>query len=287
MHLTMTQMPPSSPSFARLSDRAVLAVTGPDAASFLQRILSQNVEGMTAGDLRLGLLLTPQGRVMHDLMLWRTDDGFEIETTADRRDDLLKRLMLYKLRADVTITPQPDRHVVAHWNRDTAPDGEQVARDPRLGALGWRQLITAPSDPGDLAAYRQHQMALGVPDLGADLADQPYPLDANLDLLQAIDFHKGCFVGQEVTSRMKRKATLKTRSFACRVTGPTPKVGADIDNAQDLRSGVVTSVLPGWAMTRLRLDRMQDGPLRAGDSQLVPVVPDWLRPHLPTAEIEP
>jgi folate-binding protein YgfZ len=229
---------------ARLDDRAVVAVTGPDARPFLHNLLTQDVESLELGQLRHAALLTPQGRILHDMLLWGAKDGVRLDLAAAAVEDLVRRLTLYKLRAKVQIA-LTDEQVWAAWGEDSPPPpAGELARsagggtwrsDPRTPMLGFRAL-TPPSvafgdtsrASGGVERYHRHRIAFGIPDVQADsLHDRAYPLEADYDLLHAIDFKKGCFIGQETTSRMHRRGTLKTRLLrwpsTARRRRPAPK----------------------------------------------------------------
>lgn len=267
---------PTQNFFAELRSRAAIALGGPDWRDFLQGLISQDVESLEPGALRFAALLTPQGRVLFDLFVAGTAEGCLIDCAADRRDALLQRLTMYRLRAKVEIAASQAR-LAALWGAETAPAGWRA--DPRLPALGWRG-IDAPPPAGamvvDEAAYEAHRLALGVPGPADWGEDRTYPIEANFDLLGGIDFHKGCFVGQETTSRMKRRGAVKSRMMAIAVDGPPPPAGAEL-LAGELRAGAVTSTGTGAAMALLRLDRLEAGPLTTTDgSAWRPLRPDWL-----------
>jgi len=244
-----------SPLFAPLVSRAVIAVEGPDWRAFLQGLLTQDVESQATGILRYGALLTPQGRLLYDLFILAGETGCWLDVAAAHRDALIQRLTFYRLRAKVTISPTP-LAVVALWNRDRS---EGFLPDPRLSTLGLRSYradMTTDAVLATEADYQAHRLALGVPDPTHDApADTTYPIEANFDLLNGIDFKKGCFVGQETTSRMKRRGTIKTRMLPIHFDGPQPAFGAEILNGER-RAGQVLSGQDGRAMGSMRLDRM-------------------------------
>ena len=264
----------TGPTFkiARLHDRAVIAVTGEDWRSFLQGLITQDVETLALGELRFGALLTPQGRLLFDLFLLGREDGCWIDCAADCRDDLVLRLTIYRLRAKVAIAAV-DAGVFAAWGDEVAPEG--WVRDPRLPALGFRRYGALDVEP-TLGArdYDAHRLAMGVPGAADWGSDATYPIEGNFDLLGGIDFRKGCFVGQETTSRMKRRGTIKSRMVPVIVEGAA--TGAEL-LAGDLRAGTVLSVGDSAAMALLRLDRLEAGPLTvAGGGPWRPTFPDWL-----------
>lgn len=254
---------------ARLDSRALIAVTGPDARTFLHGLLTQDVESLAPGAVRYGALLGPQGRLLFDLFLFGTDEGVLIDGAADRRATLMQRLALYRLRAKVDLALD-DRSVCAAWGEDEP----SWPADPRLDALGRRAVVPSPSVEAAETDWRRHQLALGVPDAADFAPDADYPIECDLDLLHGIDFRKGCFIGQETTSRMKRRGTIKTRLLPIVFDGPPPPFGAEILNG-DLRAGEVRSGLDGRAMALLRLDRMT-GALIIDGRQARADPPPWL-----------
>jgi len=267
------------PVFAHLTSRALIAVRGADWRAFLQNLLSNDVEALGQGELRAALLLTPQGKFLFDLFVAPStdEDGAEfalLDVQADRREALIGRLKLYRLRAKVEIE-EMEGAVFASWGGEGLP-GEGWMADPRLPALGWRGYGLAGEVDTDEAAYDAHRLGLGVPDPGKDLTpDQTFPLEANWDLLNAIDFHKGCYIGQETTSRMKRRSAVKTRMVPIAFDGPAPPSGTPVETATGLRAGEVLSGAQGRALALLRLDRAVFGPLTVRDHPVRLDVPSW------------
>ena len=255
----------STPFFTTaLPDRALVAVNGPDWRTFLQGLLSQDVLTLAPGELRFAGFLTPQGKLIWDLFVLGGEEGCWLDVAAERRAALVQRLTLYRLRAKVTIEAV-DVPVIALWGGVRAPKG--WAADPRLPALGFRGYEAAlpqGAQAADVLAYARHRLALGVPDPGLDCpAETTYPIEANFDLLAGIDFKKGCFVGQETTSRMKRRAAVRTRMLPIVFDGPPPAFGAEV-LAGDLRAGEVLAGIDGAAMALLRLDRIEGQALSVG-----------------------
>ena len=260
----------SKPSIAQLPSRAVVTATGPDAVSFLNGLLTQTVE---PGELRFAGLLTPQGRLLYDLFVAATGETVLLDVAAEHRDALLARLSVYKLRAKVELAAS-DLKVFALFGFDPeAIDGYPV--DPRLPALGWRfygdiDEVTATEDD-----YEAHRLALGVPAPADWGTDKTYPIEADFDLLAGIDFKKGCFVGQETTSRMKRRGVIKNRMLPIVFDGSAPAFGAEV-LAGELRAGEVLSGRDGRAMALLRLDRIEGADLTVDDRPVRVDRPDWL-----------
>ena len=266
-----------------MPSRAVITVSGPDARGFLNGLLTQEVETLPPGELRFAGLLTPQGRLLYDLFVLGTEDGALLDVAAEHRDAVLARLTLYRLRAKVELDA-PSLNVFARFSASPGEQGgmddETGNEDPRLPALG-RRLYAV-----DLAAtatdddYDAHRLALGVPGPADWGTDKTYPIEADFDLLNGVDFKKGCFVGQETTSRMKRRGTIKNRMLPIAFDGAAPAFGTEV-LAGDLRAGEVLSGRDGRAMALLRLDRIQDAGLTADGRAVRVDWPDWV----PTAPL--
>ncbi len=260
-----------SPRTARLHDRALIRVSGPDARPFLHNLLTQDVETLAPGELRFGALLSPPGRLLFDVFLWGEEDGVVLDVAADRRDALMQRLAMYRLRAQVTVETD-DRPVFAAWG-DHLPEG--FVADPRTAGLGERRIGGAATADATQDDWRARCLAVGVPDPAVDApSDKTYAIEANFDLLNGIDFQKGCFIGQETTSRMKRRGAIKTRMLPIAFDGPPPPFGAEVLNGE-LRAGEVLGGRDGAAMALLRLDRL-DGPLTVDGRPVSVRRPDWM-----------
>ena len=267
-------------SYVPLASRAVIALGGADWRDFLHNLISQNVETLAVGEIRFGALLTPQGKVFYDLFVIGREDGCWLDVAAEHRDAILQRLMIYRLRAKVTIAPS-EAEVAVLFGDDETP-GEGWLPDPRLPDLGWRGYgLSAPQRAAkcEEADYTAFARFLGVPGLADWGIEQTYPIEANFDLLNGIDFKKGCFVGQETTSRMKRRGTVKTRFLPIGFEGAPPAPGAEV-LAGELRAGQVLSGAKGLAMASLRLDRIDRVELTVDGRPVRVVRPDWFEQAL-------
>ncbi|MCA4917129.1 MAG: folate-binding protein YgfZ [Phenylobacterium sp.] len=241
----------------RLTDRALVEVSGEDRVAFLQGLLSQSVEDLSPGEACYGALLTPQGRLLFDLFIIGRPDAVWLDVAAERRDDLLARLKIYRLRSRVELRSL-ETEIWACW--PDAPGPGWVA-DPRREGLAWRAWGPAdpPAETGGPEDWRRRRLAFGVGDSDDFDFDRDYPVELNFDQVGGIDFAKGCFVGQETTSRMKRRGQVKTRLVPIRFEGPPPARGSEVLNGA-LRAGEVRSGVDGLALALLRLDRI-DGAL--------------------------
>jgi hypothetical protein len=271
--------------FHPLTSRALVAVRG-DWRPFLDNLLSNAVGELEPGQARAALLLTPQGKLLFDLIVLAQADGALLDVLAERRESLIQRLKLYRLRAKIEIEPADG----AVWSAEGERPGPDWIADPRLEALGWRSYGVQPPAGAtikDEAAYRARALSLGVPDPGLDcVPDKTFPLEANFDLLNAIDFHKGCYIGQETTSRMKRRSAVKTRMAPIAFDGPAPAYGSPV-MAGELRAGEVLSGQDGRAMALLRLDRALGGRLTVdGRAATLDIPPWWPEGALPGPGME-
>ena len=240
-----------------LSHRMIFVVSGADRTQLLDRILTCKLEGLKSGDARYGALLTPQGKVISDLFVYQSGDEMFLDLPSSVAETVIKRLTLLKLRADVAFTPRAD--LVSGVTADEAPTTALlVTTDPRKPDQLKRFLI-ARDETGDDetdTAYHTLRISLGLPEQMFDFADsEVFPADINMDLLNAIDFKKGCFVGQEVVSRMKRKTEVRKRTVIVSTDGNALQSGDDI-TAGETTIGQITSSAGQQALALLRLDRL-------------------------------
>ena len=260
---------------ALLPDRALVTVSGEDAARLLQGVVTCNVETLPEGEARLGALLTPQGKILCDFLLSRSGpDGFRLDLAAERAGDLVKRLGLYRLRAKAAIAVEPDLAVAAAWDgaSASASAGLAVSRDARLPELGERLYFARGALTADATddAYHAHRIALGIPEGGRDFPfGDAFPHEALMDQLGGVDFKKGCYVGQEVVSRMQHRGAARTRMLPLVYPdGEAAAPGTEVSAGQ--RSlGVTGSAANGRGLAMIRLDRLGDAlaagePVRAG-----------------------
>ena len=270
---------------AHLSDRSVLAVTGGGARKFLQDLVTNDLETLGPGEMAYAALLTPQGKILHDFFVAVADEErFLVDCAGDRTEELLRRLTLYRLRAKLDIGLTPLR-VCAIWP-ETAPSvvGAILVRDPRHAGLGFRMLGDGAMLPGPNAntdEYRLHCLRLGIP-ASSDLpADQVFALDAGFEELGGVSFKKGCFVGQEVTARMKHRASARRRPFIAEISPPLPPPGTPLV-ALGREVGSLATGTGALALAYIRLDRLAavaDGsePILADGKSVRLSRPDWLR----------
>jgi tRNA-modifying protein YgfZ len=279
----------SEARIAELPRRGVVSVAGPDAQKFLDNLITSNVGGVDRGSAVFAGLLTPQGKLLFDFLIFPDGDRYLFDVARSEVANLLKRLGLYRLRAKVEFADlSEERIVVAAWGSDVPPilDGV-VAADPRLPALGFRGVVPpgadmAPDfDEASEAAYDAHRIGLGVPEGGVDFAfGDVFPHDADMDQLAGVDFDKGCFVGQEVVSRMKHRGTARRRAVVAH-GADLPAAGAVI-TAGGQAIGSMGSSAGDVGLALVRLDRAKaamDGgvPILADASPVTLSLPPWAR----------
>jgi folate-binding protein YgfZ len=228
---------------ARLA-RTVFRLSGEGVEDWLSGLITNSLDA----SITFAALLTPQGKIIADLFVHKDGADLLVETSSKFAEGLHKRLRMYRLRAPIEIE-QTDLQVEAIWDEDDRP-GQQ---DPRLPALGHRHLTATPSGDGD---YNAHRLSLGVPDSEWDFeTTKVFPADANMDLLNGVNFSKGCFVGQEVVSRMKRMTTVKKRMRGIILEGEA-KAGDRILSGERV-IGDVLHVHGKMGMAMIRLDRLR------------------------------
>lgn len=279
----MNPSPALSTPLIPLAARGVIAVAGEDRVAFLQGLVSNDVGPAAAGGGVWAALLTAQGKFLHEFFIIGDGDQLLLDCEAARRDDLLKRLKLFKLRARVTLGDRPDLAVFATLAPAPAAlwreaDGIGFA-DPRHPDLGSRFILPADTPAaGDPAAWEERRLSLGIPDGGRDLEiDKSTLLENGFDELHGVAWDKGCYVGQELTARTKYRGLVKKRLVPVAVAGPLPAPGTPIlAGAQEM--GVMRSGQGGLGLALLRLEAIQAGaPLAAGAAVLTPQPPSWLR----------
>lgn len=225
-------------SFSVLENRSLLRFSGCDAKGFLQNLVTNDLDNLSATNVLYSALLTPQGKFLHDffILLWK--ENIYLDCVSARKEDLVRRLTMYKLRADVTIEDVTEAHQLSVLYGDDNPlraspslneglaqseEDHIIYCDPRLARLGYRIISTLSSNwiksldniqPKGSTSYNKHRLALGVPEGGTDIVpEKNFLLESNFEELHGVSFSKGCYVGQELTARTKYRAKIKKRLF--------------------------------------------------------------------------
>jgi folate-binding protein YgfZ len=282
---------------AFLVDRGVVKVSGVDARDFLNGLVTTDVAPLRPGLGRFGALLTPQGKIVVDFMITEAPSGhgggFLIDCPRALAQGLSDKLGFYKLRAKVAVENLSDSlGVLAAWDGDPAITPDLAFADPRNAALGWRIVVPAEfaqkvadligADLVDASAYEAHRIASGVPRGGLDfMYGDAFPHETNMDRLHGVDFDKGCYVGQEVVSRMQHRGTARTRTVRVILEGPSPEPGTAI-LAGDKPVGTIGSTAGRNGLALIRIDRAADAlqagtPLTSGGLAIRLAEPDDVR----------
>ncbi|WP_342733248.1 folate-binding protein [Bradyrhizobium sp. B117] len=285
---------------AFLPDRGVVKVAGEDARNFLNGLITTDVDRLKPGLGRFGALLTPQGKIIVDFLITEVPaghgGGFLIDCPKPLAEGLATKLKFYKLRAKVTVE-NLDLGVLAAWGGQPAAQPDLAFADPRNAELGIRILIPEDlkqklsdligAELVDAADYEAHRIALGVPRGGLDfMYSDAFPHETNMDRLAGVDFDKGCYVGQEVVSRMQHRGTARTRSVKVLLDNLSPEVGVSV-MAGDKQVGTMGSSAQGKGIALVRIDRVADAldagqPLTAGGLPLTLAEPEIVR--IPTKQ---
>jgi tRNA-modifying protein YgfZ len=271
-----------TPKIVALKDRALVSVAGEDGQKFLQDLVTADIDGLAAGDATYASLLTPQGKVLFDFFVIREEHGYLIDCVFSQREALIKRLTFYKLRAKIAIASLDDRQAVAVLEGNMP----NAIADPRTSAMGQRLYNEAGTSEDGTGPYHLQRIALGLAEGGQDFdSGEIFPHEANFDQIGAISFRKGCFVGQEVVSRIEHRGTARSRILPCRVEGALPAKGSEI-SAGGKAIGRACSGAGNRLLALLRLDRLEELrgsglPVTAGGSTLHPERPPWARFTLP------
>jgi tRNA-modifying protein YgfZ len=278
--VTMSLAPaPGTPTLAVLEDRGLVRVNGTDARKLLNGLVTNDLDKLDRQPAIFAGLLTPQGKILFDFFVIKAgSDTLLLDVARPSVEALVKRLTMYKLRAAVTIEALPagaDHDLAALavaviWGGSSAvPAGVVVYPDPRLAALGQRLVVPRgrigeiAARPGAAAAYHAHRIACGVPEGGRDYAfADAFPHEALFDQLDGVDFGKGCYVGQEVVSRMEHRGMARSRFVKIEaVSGGQLTAGIAVQ-AGDLGIGHVGSVAGAMGLALIRLDRAHEATLK-------------------------
>ncbi|MCE2950596.1 MAG: YgfZ/GcvT domain-containing protein [Alphaproteobacteria bacterium] len=271
-------------------ERTVIKVAGVDRFSFLQGLITQDLKKLAKNDALYGALLTPQGRFDHDFFVTEDADGYLLECEKDRVGALLTLLTRYRLRAKVSLEDLSDHYaVVACIEPSTPPQAADIVKlyqDPRLAQMGWRALVRLPFDAsGDLSLYHTRRIQLGLPEGSLDMeVGKAIPLEYGLDLLNGIDWDKGCYLGQELTARTHYTGILRKTVVPVTIEGMPPAFKEDLylhntdPSAPRHAVGKMLSHQGAWGLVRLRLEVLdQENVILEGPdgARLTPQTPAW------------
>lgn len=283
---------------ALLADRGVVSVEGPQARPFLQGLVTNDVGKIDQECAIHAGLLSPQGKILFDFFVVKSAEGVLLDVAKDRAADLVKRLTLYRLRAPVAIRDASESsRVYALFGPASMPgdgniNGGITYPDPRLKTLGRRAIVAADRPMianSDTTTYDEHRIALGVPEGGRDYSfGDAFPHEALFDQLNGVSFTKGCYVGQEVVSRMEHRGTARKRIVPVETVDGSALRANEPVRAGEVEIGTVGSVCGSRGLALLRLDRVEEFavkgvPIDAGGAALRIDIPSWasLKPMPP------
>ena len=252
---------------ASIDGRALISVTGADAQHFLQNLVTTDIDQLGSHEVRPGALLTPQGKILHSFLVSHVTDGFVLECDAASADDFSKRLMLYRMRAKVAISSENQASVRVSWDPESSPSQED--------STAWLADVRFPATAGVLRSYGQAvadaeasgfdvvRIASGVAEAGRDFEDgEAFPHDVGLDQTHGVSFRKGCYVGQEVVSRMQHRGTARRRIVTVSADEALPATGTEL-TADGKPVGRLGTIVGNSGLALVRLDRVADA-LAAG-----------------------
>jgi folate-binding protein YgfZ len=265
----------------------LIALSGADAEHFLQNIVTVDLDALADGEARSGALLTPQGKILFDFLVSRSvQNTLLLECRADIADDFVRRLMLYRLRAKVEISKQEQAFVAVAWDSDSTASQTDSSGiiDTRFVAPSFVQRFHQNLPPADaeIGTWHAFRIANGVAESGTDYAlGDAFPHDVLLDQLGGVGFRKGCYVGQEVVSRMQHRGTARRRVLIVCAEGDLPTTGADIV-AGGRTLGALGSVAENKGLAIVRIDRVKDAidaeaSITAGDVPVSLSIPSWAK----------
>ena len=264
-------------SILYLANRSLVRMTGAETEALLQRLITTDLDEVKEDEAGYGALLTPQGKIVMDFLVTRLPDGFLFDLEEEIVTAFVRKMTLYRMRVDVVIEPLADRVGVS------LEPVESGIRDPRSPLLGWRIYGTGEewqADEGLKADYLSRHIEAAIPQAGLDFAfEEAFPHDINMDYLGGLHFDKGCYIGQEVVSRMKHRGTARRRIVRLDASQPLPPAGTGI-TAAGKPVGTVGATSGNKGLGLVRIDRVSDAvgegtPLLAEEVSIIATSPDY------------
>ncbi|HLG86018.1 MAG TPA: folate-binding protein [Alphaproteobacteria bacterium] len=273
----------ASGTFIRLEERGVLRLSGDDRVPFLQGLVSNDVSSVAPGRVVYACLLTPQGKFLHDFLLVAADGAILIDCEGPRRADLLDRLRKFKLRSKIELADVSDQYAV-FATTGAVPSESLAYPDPRASEVGWRALLPRETADASLVAlgfspespedYEKRRIRAAIPDGSRDMEPgKATLLESNIDLLNGISWDKGCYMGQELTARIRYRGLVKKRLVPIRISGASPAIGEPlIESGREV--GEMRSSAGDVGLALLRLDRVREGGvIKTASATFEPVPP--------------
>ncbi len=263
-------------------DRAVLSLVGAETENFLHNLVTADILGLAEGQARYAALLMPQGKILFDFFVVKTAEGYLLDCAASQLEELTKRLMFYRLRAKIAISERKDLEVGVSPER---PLGIMAYVDPRIPLMGWRMIAEKSKLPTG-TGYDAARIALGLADSDGDIGSgELFPHEANFDQIGAVSFTKGCYIGQEVVSRMEHRATARSRILPVTFDGAALPRGAAIKSADKVIGSILSSA-GNAALALIRLDRLGEAtqPLLTDAVRIRVHKPAWIKYDVPSKD---
>lgn len=275
--------------FCELTDRTLLNIKGPDAVSFLHGLVTCDLENLTTGEVTFGALLSPQGKILFDFFIIKSVDGYMLDIDKSMCEDFMHKLKFYKLRANIEISKASDKTKVFAVFGDTTKEMLKIAvdgicvPDPRLSVLGLRAYINrippeySNIEPVEYVALRNLH---GMPSGGTDfIFGDAFPHEALMDQFGGVDFKKGCYIGQEVVSRMQHRGTARKRYITATTENKMPNIGTEII-VDGKTVGKIASRYEKNAIALIRLDQAfeavkNNGSILAGSTSIKLHIQKW------------
>jgi len=263
-------------------DRAVLSLEGAEAETFLHNLVTADILGIAEGEARYAALLTPQGKILFDFFVLRTAEGYLLDCAASQLEELVKRLLFYRLRAKVSIAERKDLEAGVSPDR---PAGLMAYIDARTSLMGWR-IIAEKGKLAEGSGYEVRRISLGLADSDGDIGSgELFPHEANFDQMGAVSFTKGCYIGQEVVSRMEHRATARSRILPVTFDGAAPPGDVAIKSADKIIGSILSSA-GNMALALIRLDRLGEAeqPLLTDGVRVHVHKPAWVNYDVPSKD---
>lgn len=278
---------------ANLENRALVLVTGEEAEKFLQAVITTDLSSLGADELKPGALLTPQGKIMFDFLVSRVENALRLDMPEEIAESLMKRLMLYRLRSKAEITQSSESLIAVSW-QDTfaSSQSDSSKRDCRFPeSLNVRRIYGQQCEENNIEGWTALRIANGIAEGSNDFAyNDLFPHDANFDQTGGVSFTKGCFIGQEVVSRMQHRGTARRRAMVASSTSNLPEKGTALTvSAREI--GNLGEICGNQAIAFVRIDRVQDAldsqtPIMAGDVEVSLTIPPTAKYTMPIKDQE-